>query len=221
MAYHVLIAQNADTCRFLNVLFQLSMVTLLCLMFMLLQIKGTSSPLNVIIKYSQLCAIGLKIGGGIHSRLMCYFGQASMTITLTVVDVLNLEFFLHCSVSVLPLMQSTFFSLIIYPLVFTAFVYISIELYDRNFKLFLVLSYPIRCLRIFILLGTPGEQFSIPLSLFSCFHIPDFYLYPSTFSSLLNHTTVEVKVFPTQLCYCMILLSRSFTLNIFLILSLQ
>ena len=65
----------------LNVLFQLSMVTLLCLMFMLLQIKGASSPLNVIITYSQLCAIGLKIGGGIHSRLMCYFGQVSMIIT--------------------------------------------------------------------------------------------------------------------------------------------
>ena len=77
----------------LNVLFQLSMVTLLCLVIILLQIKGASSPLNVIITYSQICAVGLKIGGATRSQLVCYFGRVFVVSVKTVIDVLNLDFF--------------------------------------------------------------------------------------------------------------------------------
>ena len=37
----------------LNFMFQLTMVTLMCRAFMIFQIKGTSSPLNIIITYTQ------------------------------------------------------------------------------------------------------------------------------------------------------------------------
>ena len=42
----------------LNLMFQL---TTLCLLLMLFQIKGTSSPLNVIIMHAQLLSMGLKV----------------------------------------------------------------------------------------------------------------------------------------------------------------
>ena len=141
----------------LDVLFQLAMVTLLCLVVILLQIKGTSSPLNVIIMYFQVCAVGLKISGGTHNRLVCYFGRVFIISILTVIDVMNLNFF-HALTPPLCISPSTkainslLFDYLVafYPLVFTAFVYICIELYDRNFKIFLLISYPIRkCLTIF------------------------------------------------------------------------
>ena len=141
----------------LNVLFQLSMVTLLCLVIILLQIKGTSSPLNVIITYSQICAVGLKIGGATRSRLVCYFGRVFVVSVKTVIDVLNLDFF-HVLIPPLCISLSTnainslLFDYLVafYPLIFTAFIYISIELYDRNIKLFIFVSYPIRkCLTMF------------------------------------------------------------------------
>ena len=141
----------------LNVLFQLSMVTLLCLVIILLQIKGASSPLNVIITYSQICAVGLKIGDVTRSRLVCYFGRVFVVSVKTVIDVLNLDFF-RALIPPLCISQSTnainslLFDYLVafYPLIFTVFIYISIELYDRNIKLFVLLSYPIRkCMAIF------------------------------------------------------------------------
>ena len=141
----------------LNVLFQLSMVTLLCLVVILLQINGTSSPLNVIIMYFQVYAVGLKISGGTHNRLVCYFGRVFMISILTVIDVLNLNFF-HALIPPLCISPSTkainslLFDYLVafYPLVFTSFVYVSIELYDRNFRIFLLFSCPIRkCMTIF------------------------------------------------------------------------
>ena len=141
----------------LNVFFQLFMVSLLCLVIMLLQIKGTASPLNTIITYSQICAVALKISGGTHRRLVCYFGRTTIIIFLTVIDILNLDFF-HAIIPPLCVSPSTktinilLFTYLVafYPLVFTAFIYISIELYDRNFKIILLISYPIRrCMKIF------------------------------------------------------------------------
>ena len=37
----------------LYLMFQLTMVTIMCLVFMIFQIKGTSSPLNIIIAFIQ------------------------------------------------------------------------------------------------------------------------------------------------------------------------
>ena len=48
-----------------NLIFQLFMVTVLCLLLILFQIKGTSSPLNVIIIYAQIAAMGLKVDGNL------------------------------------------------------------------------------------------------------------------------------------------------------------
>ena len=135
----------------LNVLLQLSMVTLLCVVVILLQIKGTSSPLNFIITYCQLCAVGLKIGEGMQSRLACYFSCAFIISILTVIDILNLDFF-HVLIPPLCISPSTtainvlLFDYLVafYPLIFTAFIYITIELYDRGFKFILFVSYPIR-----------------------------------------------------------------------------
>ena len=141
----------------LDVLFQLSMVTLLCLVVILLQIKGTSSPLNFIITYCQLCAVGLKIGEGIQSQLACYFSRTFIVSILTVIDILNLDFFrglippLCISPSTTAINVLLFDYLVaFYPLIFTAFIYITIELYDRGFKFILLISYPIRrCMTIF------------------------------------------------------------------------
>ena len=57
----------------LNLLMQLGAVTLMYIVVIILQIKGTSSPLNVIITYSQIFINGLKYGSGMHRRLLCFF----------------------------------------------------------------------------------------------------------------------------------------------------
>ena len=141
----------------LDILFQLFMVTLLCLVIMLLQIKGTASPFNAIIIYSQICAVALKISGGIHKQLICYFGRITVNIFLTVIDILNLDFFRAiipplCISPSTTAINSLLFNYLVafYPLIFTAFIYICIELYDRNFKIILLISYPIRrCMKMF------------------------------------------------------------------------
>ena len=50
----------------LSLLFQLTMVTPMCLAFIPLQIKGTSSPLNIIITYVQLVAVVSKFSVGVR-----------------------------------------------------------------------------------------------------------------------------------------------------------
>ena len=56
----------------LNLAFKLSMVTILGLLLILFQIKGISSPFNVIIMYDQLATVGLKLGGNLNTRMVCY-----------------------------------------------------------------------------------------------------------------------------------------------------
>ena len=141
----------------LNLLFQLIMVTLLCLALIPLQIKGTSSPLNIVITYAQLGAIGLKLGGNLRTRMVCYVGQTVTSIVITTLGALNLEFF---HVVIPPLCISPSFKAVnsllfdyiigIYPLFLTALIYLCIEFYDRNYKIVLFLSYPVRmCFKCF------------------------------------------------------------------------
>ena len=59
----------------LNLVFQLCMVTILCLVLMLFQIKGTSSPLNVIIMCAQMVTMGLEFDRNLRTRLSCYVGR--------------------------------------------------------------------------------------------------------------------------------------------------
>ena len=65
---------------FLNLLLQLSMVTLMYVVVVLFQIKGTSSPLNVIITYAQLFVCAFTISVGVRVRMICILGPTLTTI---------------------------------------------------------------------------------------------------------------------------------------------
>ena len=129
----------------LNLIFQLFMVTVLCLLLILFQIKGTSSPLNVIITYAQITAMGLKVDGNLCARLVCYIGQAFTNIIVTILGVFNLDFF-HTVIPPLCISPSfksinvLFFDYIVasYPLFLTMLIYFCIEVYDRQH----IISFP-------------------------------------------------------------------------------
>ena len=129
----------------LNLMFQLFMVTTLCLLLMLFQIKGTSSPLNVIIMYAQLITMGLKVDRSLHIRLSCYVGHTFTRVIVTSLGVFNLDFF-HTIIP--PLCVSPSFKSInillfdyliaSYPLFLTMLIYLCIQVYDRQ----QILSFP-------------------------------------------------------------------------------
>ena len=77
----------------LNLLLQLMMVSIMYLIIILFQIKGTASPLNVFIMYSQLCVNVLTIRSILRVKLACFMGQKFTTVFLTVIGVMNLDFF--------------------------------------------------------------------------------------------------------------------------------
>jgi hypothetical protein len=122
----------------LNLVFQLFMVTILGLLVILFQIKGTSSPFNVIIMYAQLAIVGLKLGGNLNTRLVCFIGQTFTTVVITTLGVFNLDFF-HKVIPPLCISPSfkainiLIFDYIIasYPLLLTLFIYVCIEICDR------------------------------------------------------------------------------------------
>ena len=124
----------------LNLMFQLTMVTLMCLAFMIFQIKGTSSPLNIIIAYTQNVAFQYGLS------TVDYFGQKVGTIIITVLDIWNLDYFrllLHplCISSSLTAIHCILFQYIIaiYPLLFTGMTYFCIN----NIEKF-VIFHPLR-----------------------------------------------------------------------------
>ena len=127
----------------LNLMFQLLMVTILCWLLMFFQIKGTSSPFNVVIMCAQLVTMGLKLDSDLHARLSCYIGHTLTSIVITGLGVFNLDFFhaLIPPLCVSPSLKSInilLFEYIIasYPLFLTMFIYLSIEIYDRKQTLF-------------------------------------------------------------------------------------
>ena len=129
---------------------QLTMVTLMYLVVILFQIKGTSSPLNVIITYSQL-SIQIMVSVRLHVKLVCFLGPTLTTITLTFIGVSNLDFF-HFVIP--PLCISTSFKSInvllfdyviaFYPILLTLIIYMTIELYDRNCWIIACLAIPVK-----------------------------------------------------------------------------
>ena len=135
----------------LNLILQLLMVTFMCLLFIALQISAAASPYNIIMVYAQLTATALKFNGDLHINLNCLFGETFTKILITILDVWNLEFFRLINP---PLCIGTSFKAIntllfdymiaIYPLIFSAFIYFCIELYDRNNRIIVFLSFPIR-----------------------------------------------------------------------------
>ena len=144
---------------FLNLLLQLTMVTLMYVVVVLFQIKGTSSPLNVIITYAQLCVCAVKISVGVRMRIVCFLGPALTSIVLSVVSVVNLDFFHFVlpPMCISPSLRSIsvfLFDYIValFPILLTIFLYIIIELHDRNCWIIYHFTVPVK--KLFTLFRT-------------------------------------------------------------------
>ena len=138
----------------LNLLFQLMMVTIMYLAVILLQIKGTSSPFNIMITYGQLITNGFMVSSGSYVRVICSTSSKFTVFLFTRVSVLNLDFF-HlvipplCISTSLKSINVLLFDYIIavYPIILTVFIYVSIELHDRNFWIIICLASPLKWFR--------------------------------------------------------------------------
>ena len=135
----------------LNLAFQLMAVTLMYLVVILFQIRGASSPFNIITTNCQLCLNAIMIGSGLHDRLICITNQTFNKIMLTLTGVLNLDFFRFlipplCISPSLTSVHTLLFDYIIaaYPIIVTAVIYVAIELYDRNCRIIVLFSSPFR-----------------------------------------------------------------------------
>ena len=134
----------------LHLFLQLTMVTLMYLLVILFQVKGTSSPLNVIITYSQL-SVQIMVSVRLHVKLVCSLGPTLATVALTIVGVSNLDFFRFvipplCISSSLKSINVLLFDYItaFYPVVLTLLVYKAIELHDRNCWVINCLAIPVK-----------------------------------------------------------------------------
>ena len=134
----------------LHLLLQLTMVTLMYLVVILFQIKGASSPLNVIITYSQL-SVQIMVSVRFHVKLVCFLGPTLATVALTVLGISNLDFFRFvvpplCINSSLKSVSALLFDYVtaFYPIVLTLFVYIAIELHDRNYWIVRCIAIPVK-----------------------------------------------------------------------------
>ena len=135
----------------LNLLFQLAMITFLYLLVVLLQIKGASSPLNIIITYSQLVVNAIVYGSSLRSRLLCFFNIKFVKVVLTIISVWNLDFFrlfippLCISTSMKSINVLLFdYIIAIYPIILTVLVSIGIEIHDRNCRIAVYLAIPVK-----------------------------------------------------------------------------
>ena len=150
----------------LNLLFQIAMVCLMYLIFALLQINLTSSPLNLIVMYVQFIVLLFKIDGNVYFEAVYSVGRLPMKILFTVLAIANLDFFhmvlpaLCISTRMKAIDVLIFdYAIAIVPLLFTILVFLCIELYDRKFRLIVLLSYPVRCLTRFAQPGIQGKRF--------------------------------------------------------------
>ena len=135
----------------LNLLFQLTMVTLMYIIVILLQIKGTSSPLNVIITYCQLFINAIKNSSGLYLRFNCFLSHTLSTVILSFGGIWNLDF-LHfvippmcISVSIKSIDILLFdYIIAFFPLILTVFAYVGTELHDRNYRIIVYLTVPVK-----------------------------------------------------------------------------
>ena len=135
----------------LNLAFQLMAVTLMYLVVILFQIKGTCSPFNILITNCQLGLNAIMISSKFYNNLICITNKTFTKIFLTIIGVLNLDFFRFvipplCISPSLKLVHTLLFDYIIavYPILVTAVIYVAIELYDRNCRVIILLSSPFR-----------------------------------------------------------------------------
>ena len=128
------------------------MVTLMYLALVLLGIKGSSSPLNIFITYSQLCLNSVKIGSGIYLILVCAIKKEFVVeMILTLLGVWNLDFFRlvlppTCVSSSTKAVNVLLFeyAVALYPFALTALILCTIELHDRNCRVLVYLSTPLK-----------------------------------------------------------------------------
>ena len=134
-----------------NLFFQLSMVTLFYLAVILLQIKGTSSPLNVLIMYNQLFVNAAMDGIGIHVQMLCFIGPNLTAFIFTLLSVWNLDFLRViipplCINTSLKSINTLLFEYIVafYPFILTIFIYVCINLQDRYPSVTAYLTIPVK-----------------------------------------------------------------------------
>ena len=77
----------------LNLSQQVLCLTIMFVMIMVLQIKGTASPWNAIITYSQLVVNALMYNVHLHNHIECFVGKRVNTALITILGVSNLDFF--------------------------------------------------------------------------------------------------------------------------------
>ena len=160
----------------LNLLMQLTTVTFMYLVVIVLEIKGTSSPLNAIITYSQHFINGLKYGSGIHRRMLCFIGKDMTNFIISAFGIWNLDFFRVyipplCVSQSLTNVNVLLFDYIIalYPFILTALVFLCIEMHDRKFKIVMLLSFPLK--KLFVSLRVNWSPRNSILSTFATFFL--------------------------------------------------
>ena len=65
----------------------------MCLVFIILKVNGSGSPFNVIIAYGQLIALGFRLSGNMRNKTLCFFGEKFTNVALSLLGLLNLDFF--------------------------------------------------------------------------------------------------------------------------------
>ena len=132
-------------------IFQLTMITSMYLILVPLQLSATSSPFNVTITYIQLVVFAFKFRATLESRVVCAFGEKFTKVILTIIDIWNLDYFHHflsptCVTHSGKALQILLFdyAIAIYPLVLTAIILLCLELHDRNCRVVVILSSPLR-----------------------------------------------------------------------------
>ena len=135
----------------LYILFQLTMITSMYLIFIPFQICAASSPFNVTITYIQLIILGFKFRVTLQSRVVCTFGHTFTNVLLTIGDIWNLDNFHRllpplCITPSVKAIQIILFDYVIaiYPLMLTAVILLCLELYGRNYRVIVFLSSPFR-----------------------------------------------------------------------------
>ena len=132
-------------------IFQLTMVTIMYSVVVLLEINGTASPFNIIITYCQLSINGIMVGSGLYVTLACSLGRNFPHYILTLFGIWNLDFF---RLILPPVCVSTFtkaidillfdYVIAFFPLFITIFVLVGIELHDKNCRMAVCLSTPLK-----------------------------------------------------------------------------
>ena len=135
----------------LNLLLQLTMVTIFYIIVIVFQINGTSSPFNVFITYSQVVVYALYSVTGYYSKIIYSTSQKTFLPISTIFGIFSLDFFRFvipplCVSTTLKSIHVLLFDYIIavFPIVLTVLIYVSIELHDRNCFIIVFLSSPLR-----------------------------------------------------------------------------